>query len=997
MKLETEFYKLPLKFDAQKLAQEVAQFTEDEWQPHPQGFAGNSALILVSLNGNERDDSLKGVMQPTKYLQRCPYLRQVLASLGTVVGRTRLMRLSGQEQVTMHTDVNYYWQQRVRVHVPIVTFPEVQFICNDRIVNMAEGETWIFDTALMHNVINPTPKTRIHLVSDTVGSAHFWDLVDKAETPFLPNPNAISPQFIPYNPEINAQFPTESINAPVIMSPWEQEHLLTYFWNEVKSVPNNSTQKMKELSHFLKQFQRDWLYLWAQYGDNLAGLSDYQKLIDRLQTQLNNWDDQDLKITTGVGIKPTLHHWIITPSLNPDLAVSPSEPIIEKPVVFSTVKEEKSIQLPQFDRPIFIVAAPRSGSTFLFETLMRSPSVHSINGESHHIFEQFNSLNPVYRNYDSNRLTEKDVTPEIAQKIKESFYEQLVDYKNQSIDPSLSTIRLLEKTPKNALRIPFLKAIFPDALFIYLYREAHENISSVIEAWRSGRFVTYRNLPDWESEPWSLLLTPNWRTLNRKPLGSIAAAQWQITHQYILDDLAQLPPETCCSITYRDLVNNPQKEIERLCQFANISWTENLENNNLPLSRYTVTPPDPNKWRKNADLIEPILPFLQPTVDRAEAVVEKLKNTVIPIPDPSEFPNEEHTLSPRLTITVDRTFADILAELKLSLIATSLTSEKLISLSSHQQQTHAHYRPYKHPAGTAVDYGKISVATAYQICHLWNIPIVAQKLEPLGQYDACYLFRKGHITGDLEIQDMAYAQGQLWLVSSRFSSLCTLDQANSFIPQWRPPFIQGITPDDRCHLNGVAIVNNQPKYLTALAESNSPQGWRILQGAGGIVIDKDTNQIICRGLSVPNNPRWYRNKLWVLESGQARLITINPQTGKITPIATLPGFPRGLDFAGNYAFIGVSPVRGYSPLPLAEKAVIDASSICIVNISTGQVEATVKFDSEVKDIHSLNVLPNTRYPELTDLHDFLIIKSYILPDEALRDVPQSLRVSGKFN
>ena len=177
MKISHPFIQLPLFFDAPALAAEIAALGESVWMPHPQGFAGNSMLPLVASEGDPADESFAGQMMPTPHLQACPYLGRVIASLGTVVGRTRLMRLSGHAEVTRHADQGYYWADRVRVHVPITTQPTVRFECEDTHTNMAAGECWIFDTWRQHRVLNDDTRERIHLVVDTVGSEEFWALV----------------------------------------------------------------------------------------------------------------------------------------------------------------------------------------------------------------------------------------------------------------------------------------------------------------------------------------------------------------------------------------------------------------------------------------------------------------------------------------------------------------------------------------------------------------------------------------------------------------------------------------------------------------------------------------------------------------------------------------------------------------------------------------------------------------------------------------------------
>lgn len=188
MKLQVPFIQLPIRFDAARMATEIAGIAENNWLPHPLRFAGNSALPLVAVNGDARNDDFAGPMRPTPHLLRCPYLQQVLDSLGAVWGRVRLMRLSGQAEVEPHVDINYYWHERARVHVPILTQPSVRFLCGNSEVNMAAGECWIFDTWRMHRVINAADDQRIHLVADTIGSERFWQIVNAGRVPGLNSP-----------------------------------------------------------------------------------------------------------------------------------------------------------------------------------------------------------------------------------------------------------------------------------------------------------------------------------------------------------------------------------------------------------------------------------------------------------------------------------------------------------------------------------------------------------------------------------------------------------------------------------------------------------------------------------------------------------------------------------------------------------------------------------------------------------------------------------------
>lgn len=276
----------------------------------------------------------------------------------------------------------------------------------------------------------------------------------------------------------------------------------------------------------------------------------------------------------------------------------------------------------RFDRPIFIVSAPRAGSTLLFETLCRFPNLWTIGDESHQTIEGIPQLHPAAKEYNSNRLTQEDANQEIASILQQRFACQLMDRDGNQQPPA--TVRFLEKTPKNALRIPFLQEIFPGALFIFLYREPKENISSIMEGWRSHRFIGYSPLPGWPKEEWSFLLTPGWTGLIGKPLAEIAAYQWKTANQYIMDDLSKSPASSWCRVRYRDLIRQPAAVIKKIAQFAALQWDRHMEektNQPLPLSRMVLSPPDPEKWRKNERDIKRILPGV-------EAVKNLLENNI---------------------------------------------------------------------------------------------------------------------------------------------------------------------------------------------------------------------------------------------------------------------------------------------------------------------------------------------------------------------------------
>ncbi len=268
-----------------------------------------------------------------------------------------------------------------------------------------------------------------------------------------------------------------------------------------------------------------------------------------------------------------------------------------------------------FDRPVFIISPPRSGSTLLFETLAQARDLFTTGQESHGLIEGIDGLRPAQRGYDSNRFDESTATPEVVGELRRRFHSQMRDRNGHP--PTQLPYRLLEKTPKNALRIPLLARAFPEACFIYLHRDPRQTLSSMIEAWQSAHFRTYPQLPGWTGLPWSLLLVPGWRELIGRPLHEIVAAQWEITTRILLDDLAAFPADRCHVIRYDELLAAPMAEMTRLCGALGLEWDKPL-GATLPLSGYTVSRPTPDKWRRHADLIEHILPGLQATFDRAE-------------------------------------------------------------------------------------------------------------------------------------------------------------------------------------------------------------------------------------------------------------------------------------------------------------------------------------------------------------------------------------------
>ena len=183
------------------------------------------------------------------------------------------------------------------------------------------------------------------------------------------------------------------------------------------------------------------------------------------------------------------------------------------------------------------------------------------------------------------------------------------------------------------------------------------------------------------------------------------------------------------------------------------------------------------------------------------------------------------------------------------------------------------------------------------------------------------------------------------------------------------------------------------EYVTALGETDTPGGWRENKKDGGILMDVPGNKILLRGLSMPHSPRLYQDRLWVLESGEGSLAWVDLQEGTWHTVAKLPGFTRGIDFVGPLAFIGLSQVREsavFSGIPLVERLEERTCGVWVVNIQTGETVGFLRFESGVQEIFAVQVVP-ARFPEMMEWGNKLLMTSYVLPDKALKHVPQTMR------
>ena len=285
MRLNKPFIRLPFRFDAQRLEEEVQGLGNSRWMRHPSRMRGNSAIPLISSGGGD-NDSFEGEKKPTPHLERCPYMQQVMASFGEVLSRSRLMKLDAGAEVNLHVDFNYHWFSRVRIHIPIVTSPEVVFHCGREKLHMGAGDGWIFDSWRRHRVVNGGARERVHLVIDLCGSSRFWGMVREAGSSGREVVESAA-RFIPFEPGAAASLRLERFSSPPVMAPGECTALVEDLIADFSQNPANDPGLVHTYSALLRDFAHDWREVWILHGQEPEGIARYRALIEATRKRLH--------------------------------------------------------------------------------------------------------------------------------------------------------------------------------------------------------------------------------------------------------------------------------------------------------------------------------------------------------------------------------------------------------------------------------------------------------------------------------------------------------------------------------------------------------------------------------------------------------------------------------------------------------------------------------------------------------------------------------------
>jgi uncharacterized protein (TIGR03032 family) len=343
----------------------------------------------------------------------------------------------------------------------------------------------------------------------------------------------------------------------------------------------------------------------------------------------------------------------------------------------------------------------------------------------------------------------------------------------------------------------------------------------------------------------------------------------------------------------------------------------------------------------------------------------------VALPEPPGEPQEGASPAgvPRLELLPSRQFPEWLAERETSLAFTTYQAGKIFFVGLQENgRLSVFERTLERCMGLALGENSLYVATLYQIWRFENLLGPGQTAEG---YDRIFTPRLGYVTGDLDVHDMALAgDGRLLFVNTLFGCLATTSETHSFQPLWRPPFLSKLAAEDRCHLNGLALRDGEPAYMTAVAATDVADGWRDHRRGGGCVIDVAQNEVIARGLSMPHSPRWYRDRLWLHNSGTGEFGHLDLASGRFEPLCFAPGYLRGLSFVGDYAVMGLSKPREnktFSGLPLddamAERGAVPRCALHVVDLRSGDCVHWLRIEGVVEELYDVVTLPGVRRPQ----------------------------------
>jgi uncharacterized protein (TIGR03032 family) len=314
---------------------------------------------------------------------------------------------------------------------------------------------------------------------------------------------------------------------------------------------------------------------------------------------------------------------------------------------------------------------------------------------------------------------------------------------------------------------------------------------------------------------------------------------------------------------------------------------------------------------------------------------------------------------------------DVLEEAGCSLLVSTYQAGQLVAVGVADGRPALSFRGFDRVMGVAVGADRIAVAGKGQIWSLEEHSELAPAIEPAGRYDRCWLPRSSIVVGEIQCHEVAWGktgssgEPDLWIVNTLFSCLAGLAPRYSFVPRWRPPFVSQLVPQDRCHLNGLAMRDGSPAFVTVMARTDEPGGWRMVRNDSGAVLDVASGEVVTTGLAMPHSPRWHDGNLFVLNSGMGLLERVDLATGHRETVAAVPGYARGLALHGDLAFVGLSRIREtaiFGGAPIAAYHDQLKCGVGVIELSTGNTIATLQFENGVEEVFDVQAVPGVRCP-----------------------------------
>lgn len=329
---------------------------------------------------------------------------------------------------------------------------------------------------------------------------------------------------------------------------------------------------------------------------------------------------------------------------------------------------------------------------------------------------------------------------------------------------------------------------------------------------------------------------------------------------------------------------------------------------------------------------------------------------------------------------------ELLTQLDCSLAISTYQAGKVMMVSSDGEKLNLLPRQFDTPMGMVADGNKLAVACAHEVIVLTHQPAMGPSYPTKpGTYDTMYMPRQTFYTGAVMMHDMDWnADGEIIGVNTSFSCLCRVDGEYSFTPVWQPHFITGLQSEDRCHLNGMAMQNGEPKYVTALGVSDTKQGWRDDKLKGGCIIDVESNEFVVKDLAMPHSPRMFNGQLYALLSATGELIKVDINTGSYDVVSQHNGFVRGMTLIGEHLFIGLSRLRKthtFGGLPMAQRDDL----VCgfeVVHLPTGAKVSQFKFMATCEEVYDICVLPGLKRPGILGIDSPNHRKGIALPEDS---------------